>query len=372
MPRLLDAPRAQGARPLRKLLLYTHGMTGGGAERVWALLASGLAGRGHEVIMAVDFEAGENRGLVAPGVRLVTLGGNHLFSQWRLIKLIRDENPEVTLSALGVSNLKHFIAALALRRWKRAVITLHGYLHSEPRLLSRLGNLMTPFSSRVLAASVAVSRGLRNAVVRKWRASPKRTEFIYNPVVVEHGNAGLTIADLKARPPLFLSVGRFVDYKDFPVLISAFASLANRQARLVILGDGPERQKLQGMVERLGLSGRVSMPGYIKEPWSFYDKARCFVLPSRSESFGNVVIEAMAHGLPVVSTRCHGPVELLENGRFGELVPIGDSMALAAAMTRALADPGDPAPRIARAREFSTEIALDAYEGLIERVIAQA
>ena len=322
--------------------------------------------------VSVDFSADENKEFLDSRVRLVSLNGNHIQSLCRLWRLLRAEAPDVSLSALGVSNLKHFIAAGALLRWRRAVMTFHGYFHSEPKLLSRLGNLATPLISRLTGASVAVSQGLRNSIVRKWRSSPQRTSYIYNPVVTEHGHKHLTAADLAARPPVFLALGRLVDYKNFPVLIRAFANIANREAKLVILGDGPERTRLELLVRQLGLQDRVSMPGYLPEPWPHYDAARCFVLPSRTESFGNVVIEAMAHGLPVVSTDCQGPQELLDHGRFGEIVPVGDTLQLAAAMSRALADPGDPQPRIRRAQEFTVDIALDRYEALIERVIAKA
>ena len=117
----------------------------------------------------------------------------------------------------------------------------------------------------------------------------------------------------------------------------------------MILGKGPERERLEAEVRRLGLEGRVDMPGYAAEPWDAYAKAKCFVLSSQSEQFGNVIVEALAYGLPVVSTAAVGPKEILDGGKFGRLVPIGDDAALAAAINDALDDPGDPAKRRARA-----------------------
>ena len=112
------------------------------------------------------------------------------------------------------------------------------------------------------------------------------------------------------------------------------------------------------------------MPGYVAEPWGYFARARLCAVSSRSESFSNAVVEALAHGLPVVSTDCGGPGEIISRPEEGVLVPVGDESALAAALAAALASPGDPAPRIARAELFSVDRALDAYERLFEEVIA--
>ncbi|QLP97516.1 MAG: glycosyltransferase [Rhodoblastus sp.] len=146
-------------------------------------------------------------------------------------------------------------------------------------------------------------------------------------------------------------------------------------ARLTLLGEGADRERIEAEVARLHLGDRVVLTGYQSEPWRFYETARCFVSSADSEAFGLVVAEALAFGLPVVSTRTEGPSEILENGRHGVMVPIGDEDALALAIDRVLADPGDPAPRQARAADFSVAAAVAAYAALfdeIEREAAQA
>ena len=120
-----------------KILFYTHALTGGGAERVWALLASGFIQRGHDVVFAVDFDSPDNADYLDPAVRLVVLGGNHLTTCWRLTRLLAAEKPDISLSAIGVSNMKHAIAALVCGTRKRAIQSYHGYYESEPQLLSR-------------------------------------------------------------------------------------------------------------------------------------------------------------------------------------------------------------------------------------------
>jgi glycosyltransferase involved in cell wall biosynthesis len=356
----------------RKLLFYTHAMSGGGAERVWALLASRFAQRGHDVILAVDYDTNDNAGFVDPAVRRITLGGNHLTSSLRLARLMRTERPDISLSALSVSNLKHLAAALLSGRRRRAIQTYHGYDHSEPQPLSQISYRLTPLSSRLFARTVAVSDGLLTHILGKWRASRARSLRIYNPAAggaPAHPAQALALAD---RPPVVLSGGRLVAYKNFPLLIRAFAQVEPKDARLVIMGEGAERAAIEAEVGRVGIEQRVTLAGYVRDPWALYEAARCFVLASNSESFGLVVAEALAHGLPVVATASDGPREILQDGVFGALVPHENEAALAAAITRALAAPGDPEPRRARARAFSVDAAADLYAALFEDVIARA
>lgn len=354
----------------RKLLFYTHALAGGGAERVWSLLASGFARRGHDVIMAVDYEAKDNLAFIDRNVRIEVLGGPHALNVTRLAKLIRSEKPDVTLSALCVSNLKHAAAAALAGRQKRAILSYHGFFESEPQALSRTSYLLTPLLSRFSGGTVAVSDSLAQDLATRFLSQRKRTRRIYNPAIWGDANAHLTEADLKARPPVVVACGRLSEDKGFISLIRAFAKVEPHDARLVIVGEGAARAALQAEINRLGLAGRVDLVGYAPEPWNYYAQASCLAVSSKLESFGMVVVEALGHGLPVVSTDCKGPREILADGRFGRLVPVGDTAKMAGAISAALADPGDPAPRMARAQDFSLNRALDAYGAMIDEVAA--
>ena len=336
-----------------------------------ALLASGFARRGDDVIFAVDSEALENRPFLDNSVRLVVLGGNHLTSTWRLARLIARERPDVSLSALSVSNLKHFFAALMAGRLARAVLSYHGYWSSEPQLLSRVGYLATPLTTRLAAATVCVSDGLQRHIIEHWKASRARSVRIYNPVVAEASARAETEVDLLDRGPVVLACGRLVGYKNFLGLARAFATVEPSDAQLLILGQGEEQQAIEAEIDRLKLGHRVRLLGYVAEPWAFYAQARCFVLCSDSESFGLVIVEALAGGIAVVSTDCDGPREILQDGRLGALVPRRDEAALAEKITAALAHPGAPDARIARARDFSLDTGLDAYESLFAHIITR-
>ena len=355
----------------RKILFYTHALTEGGAERAWAILASGFARRGYRVIFAVDYESDENRAYLDPSVRVEILGGGHLASTLRLARLLSRERPGAALSALGIANLKLFVAAALSGRRRRTILSYHGFFTAEPQMLSRLAYLLTPLTTRLTAATVAVSDALRDNLVATWRATPDRVHRIYNPVV--WGTAAMfPRADCARGQPLVLASGRLVAAKNFGALVRAFARVEPNTARLVIIGEGPERAAIAAEIDRAGLGARVALPGYVAEPWDLYAHADCFVVSSRTESFGMVVVEALAHGLPVVSTDCGGPREILADGCFGCLVAQGDEAAMAGAISAALADPGPAAPRIARAAGFRPQLSLDLYDGLVAEVIAAA
>jgi glycosyltransferase involved in cell wall biosynthesis len=348
-----------------KIIFYLPSLSNGGAERVQALLAQGFAARGCQVVVVVDREANESRHLLGPEVRLVHLGGGHLRDVLALRSLIRKEKADAIVSALGYCNLKATLAATMAGASDRLVLTWHGYAVSEPQRLSQIGYRLIPLLSRTAAATVAVSDGLMQDLVARLRSSPARTSRIYNPVSVGGVPAGLDAEGLRAREPIVLAVGRLLPDKGFVTLLRAFAQVRTPAAQLVILGEGPQRAELAAEIERLGLSGRVDMPGHVVEPWAYFARARCFASASFMESFGLVLVEALAHGLPVVSTDCGATSEVLGDGRFGRLVPVGDATAMAKAIDDQLAAPGDPHPRQARAAVFSTDAALDEYERLI-------
>lgn len=353
----------------RKVFFYTHALAGGGAERVWALLASGFAARGWDVTFVVDFDTDENAGYLAPNVRRVTLGGNHLTATLRLAKLLATQKPDISISAISVSNLKHTIAATLSFRPNRAILSYHGYWVTEPQKLSRIGYTLTPLLNRMTACTIGVSQGLTDYLLRVWHTAKKRTVRIYNPVSAPAGQPALRQDDLRARGPNVLAAGRMVSYKNFPFLIRAFKQVKTPNAHLSILGDGVDRPQIEAEIKAQGMESRITLLGYRPDPWSHYEKAALFVLPSDSEPFGLVVVEAMALGLPVVSTDCEGPREILENGRYGPLVPQGDEAAFAAAIDAALENPGDPEQRIRRANDFSVEAGVDNYERLMNDIL---
>ena len=353
-----------------KLLIYTHAMAGGGAERVCAILASGLARSGSEVILAVDHEHNANRIFLDGNIRVVVLGGGHGRAVVRLSALLAREKPDVSLSAIGVSNVKHTLAAALCGRLGRVILSYHAFAISEPQILSRSAYWMASILSRVTARTVAVSHALRGNLIQRWHVSPKRTITIYNPVLV--GSDTSPLPREPGTPRLVLAAGRLVPGKNMLGVIRAFNHIAARvDAHLVIVGEGPDRPALEAEIAALGLHDRVRLPGYVAEPWDLYRQASCFVSASPVESFSMVVAEALAYGLPVVAYDSPGPREVLAHGRYGTLVTPGDEAALGHAIFRALEAPGDEADRRAGGAAFSLQVGLDAYRRLFGEVIAE-
>ncbi|MEQ1712187.1 MAG: glycosyltransferase [Hyphomicrobium sp.] len=357
---------------LPKLLFYTHGLVDGGAERLWSCLASAFKARGYEVVFVVDFPAKDNLQNLDPAIRLHTLGKGHIQAIRKLADVLKAERPHVTLSAVGGSNTK-LLAAIALSGVEtQPIITYHGYEEWKSGLLSLATYVSIPLLSAASARTVAVSDGLRNTLVKSWHARAAKTVTIHNPVFFPETARVPTTEELARREDVVLAVGRLAPVKEYATLIRAFARLKRPNARLVILGKGPEERAIRALAARLGIADRVEMPGYLPDPWKAYETAKCFVLSSRSEPFGNVVVEALAHGLPVVTTACSGPLEILQHGKFGKIVPVGDDLQFADALSATLADPGDPAPRRARADQFSFPVRVPAYEKLVADVLAEA
>lgn len=353
--------------PNRRLLFYTHGLVGGGAERVWALVASGLLKRGWDVTFGVDFEDGANAGFLPADMKRVVFGRKHTAAIAEIARFLKAENPAVAFSAVGASNLKLMLARMRAGWRGAAVLSAHGRFDAEPRFLGRLTYRATPLTSRWAARTLTVSDDLRTYLVKRFRARPDRVTTIHNAIHLPPADHVPSTAELAARPDIVLAVGRMVPEKGFSTLIDALA-LTKPSTRLVILGDGPERAALEAQASALGIRDRIDFRGYLPEPWPAYREAKMLALPSWTEAFGNVLVEALGHGLPVVATRCGGPEEVLADGAHGMLVPPRDAKALAAAIDATLANPGDPAPRRARAEDFSIDRALDKFEALIAEI----
>ena len=202
-------------------------------------------------------------------------------------------------------------------------------------------------------ALVAVSDGVADEMAAFAGVARERIATVYNPVSGPH-LAQRAAAPLDhpwfqpGQPPVVLSVGMFKPQKDFATLIRAFAQLrTRREARLVILGDArgdakdvAYKAELLALPSALGIAADVLFPGFVDNPQAWMARAGCFVLSSRWEGLGNVLIEALACGCPVVSTDCpSGPAEILDGGRYGRLVPAADPEAMAAAVAATLAEP---------------------------------
>lgn len=348
------------------ILLHIRASGGGGAERVFAILANGFTRRGAKVTLAVDevIDADD----LDPGVELVDLGRSHPRAVLRLAGLIRHKHPDILIAGVAVSNVKMALAKTLAMSRTPLVLSYHGFKEYKTGRLSALAYYGMSWLRLITRRFVCVSDGLRRTLIDNWRAPAGRTERIYNPVPFPPSRT--QAATIAARPPIVGAVGRLSREKGMDVLVRALARMKTRDARLLIGGDGPERPLLDRLAAELGVEDRVDFLGAVNGPSAVFGTARVAAIPSRTEAFGMTTVEALAHGLAVVASDCDGPHEILAGGHFGQLVPVENADALAAALDRALAAPHDPLPGYRRANDFSVETGLDSWQQTIEAVIA--
>ena len=360
----------------------------GGAEKVTVHLANGLAARGYAIDMVLFEARGEFLGELDPAVHVVELKvGRMMWAIPRFAAYLRRNKPAAVISAHDYVNLGVILANRLSATAVPVLLTIHS-THSmaavyKPGFRARLLDFLAHWCYRQAAGVVCVSRAVADDLAAGAGIDRERLLVIYNPVVSQR------ILDLAhepptlgtgcpgcphpwfapGAPPVVLSVGRLSPVKDFPTLIRAFATLRRKkEVRLIILGEGNDRPRLEGMIAELGLGPSVALPGFSPNPYAYMARAALFVLSSISEALPPALIEALAVGTPVVATDCKcGPKEVLQNGRFGGLVPVGDVAALAEAMAAALSAPRRPLPPDAL-QPYTMDHAVDEYCRIIDEV----
>jgi glycosyltransferase involved in cell wall biosynthesis len=315
---------------------------------------------------------------VPPGVRVIDLSAKEPTAKLiALAKYLRQHRPAVLLSALDYINIAGCARRLAGVP-TRIVLGVHNTvsvdLTGSPVVAGSTGSrgairrfLLRAFY-RYADGIVAVSQGVADDLVAYTGLAPSRVRVIYNPVVTrELYNLAQQEIDhpwlVDRRVPVVLAVGRLTKQKDFPTLLRAFA-VARRECkcRLVFLGDGEERSHLEALAQELGIADAVAFLGFVQNPYAWMSRSHVLALSSRWEGLPTVIIEALALGTPVIATDCpSGPREILADGEFGTLVPVGDVGALGEAIEGSLRSPGDRARLRRRAEAFTLERAVDNY-----------
>jgi glycosyltransferase involved in cell wall biosynthesis len=314
-------------------------------------LAGGLACRGFEVDFLLASATGAYVDAVPPSVRITNLKVARVASAVRpLAAYLRREKPLVVIAALNHANLAALIASRIPGARTRTVISIQNTLSKEVqgaralrlRVIARMLGRLHHWADSI----VAVSRGVADDFAQYAGVPRARIDVISNPVITP---GLLTAASEPAGHPWFdeptcpvlVGVGRLTSQKNFGRLIDAFAQVRRVVgARLVILGEGPERAALEARVRQHGLEECVALPGFVENPYAYMARAAAFVLSSDYEGLPTVLIESLAVGTPVVATDCEsGPREILRGGELGELVPVGDVTALSDAILRTLMRP---------------------------------
>ena len=380
-------------KPLR-ITLAIPALSGGGAERTVLRLACGLIERGHGVDILVFKKINTLEDEIPPEARPFVLEQEringfldraHLARRFgfRILKRLRsdllndarsvaayidEERPDCILPSLPRSKSATLLALCFTRLNPVTIPIVHSVPMNRRRRFRSLYSILFPIADRI----VAVSDGVADSVALKLGIPRERIFRIYNPVITpEIAELARAVPDHPWMsgdgPPIILAAGRLGRVKDFPTLLRAFRQVSrNREVRLIILGEGSWRKRLENMTRKMDMETIVSLPGWVPNPYAFMSRASLIVLSSKNEGLPTVLIEALACGCPCVSTNCPaGPSEILDNGRFGPLVPVGNNSALAAAMERVLDSPPDKDILVARAQEFSLDASVDLYERMI-------
>jgi glycosyltransferase involved in cell wall biosynthesis len=313
-------------------------------------LARGFTKRGIDVDLVLAQARGPYLSQVPARACIVDLRASKtLSSLLPLARYLRDKQPVALISAIGHANLVALWAKWLSGVSTKVIVSVHTHSSGvQPnghvwavRMMPFLSRLFYPRAARI----VAVSQCVANDLINTTGLPPDKISVIYNPVVFPElfERATHPIAHPwfdQPRQRIILSAGRLAPEKDYPTLIRAFAKLRRRHAvRLMILGEGGERPVLAKLITELGVEQDVTLPGFVDNPYPFMAKAAVFVLCSKREGLPTALIEALALGTPVVSTRSGGPAEVLGKDLCGELVPVGDSKALVPAIERCLTRP---------------------------------
>ena len=365
-------------QPKPHLAIFLPSLHDGGAEKMMLNLLLGIADRGYPIDLVLAMADGPHLVDVPKSIRLIDLKAARVVTSLpRLIRYLREVRPHAILSIMNHANIVALLAQRLSGIPTRVLVSERNTLsmaaqHARTlraQLMPWLVRIFYPLANEIVTVSIGVADDLARIM-----GIPRQTiKVIYNPVITPELQQKV-IASLEhpwfepGQPPVILGVGRLTKQKDFTTLIQAFARVfRNHRARLLILGEGPERSALEALVKRLGLEQVVNLPGFVANPYMYMSRASLFVLSSRWEGLPGVLIEALYCGALVVSTDCpSGAREILADGRYGQLVPVGGEAEMARAIENVLA--GEyPHPPLESWHPFKLETVVDQYLDLLLR-----
>ena len=363
-----------------KISIFVCKLDGGGAERAMVNLTKGLIEQG----VAVDLLLGKDGGnayldSIDPRVQIVRLNYKRtLFSIPSIVKYLKAEQPAAIISAADYTNIAITIAKRLSAVPSKVMICeqntpsyFRGSYTIDRQLIRRLNPILIRLFYPLADQIIAVSQGVAADLAKISGISESRIQVVHNPIVtpdiLQKSNSPVEHEWFTpGSPPVILGIGRLSLQKDFATLIKAFGLVQKqRPANLLILGEGEQRSTLEALIQKLGVESSVQLAGFVDNPFAYLKKAEVFVLSSESEGLPSVLIEALSVGTSVVSTDCPcGPSEILEQGRYGKLVPVGDVNALAQSILSVLSTPSKPEHMIERAEQYSLKNVTDSYLNL--------
>ncbi len=353
---------------------FLHHASGYGGITPWLInLANGFDSEGASVDILVNAkeETPLHEPSIADGIRILNHGYHKYEAFKALLKYLHQTRPDVLLTAGHRYNAMGAWAKVISKTPTKVFLSVHENISAGSKDMKPLKRYARYLSIRRLYAHtdgvISVSQGVADDLVTLG-LSASCSRVIYNPIVnpelIEKSKQPITHPWVEPNAePVIIAVGRLERQKDYPTLIEAFAKIRQtRPCKLLILGEGRERTALQNLIQGLGLQAHIELKGHVSNPFAYMARSRVFVLSSAWEGFGNVIAEALAVGTPVISTDCpSGPREILAGGKYGPLVPVGDSSALAQAICQTMDSPVEHRLLTHRGDEFSVDSAVQHY-----------
>ncbi len=362
------------------MLFFLFKLNGGGAERTVVNIVNKLDENKYDVVLVLGNDKNnEYLNLISKHITVKFLNCNKLrYCLFKLRKSIIEEEPNLIFTTMNPNNLMVILSKIISLK-KTPVIIREANNRTESGSVTWLNKFMTKVFYNISDKVVALSQGVREDLIENFEVNKDKIKVIYNPVDIGYINKvkdeGIEDIDIDPSQKLIISVGRLEEQKDFSTLIRAFSLVVKKvDSKLIILGKGSQEKQLKRLCEELDIAEKVLFLGFKENPQKYVNLSDLFVLTSKWEGFGHVIVEAMAVGTPVIVTNCKsGPNEIIKNDQYGILAEVENYQDIAMKIITLLEDDERRLyysnKGLERACDFNSEEIVKQYEKLFTKVI---